>query len=615
MNVKLWTLAGLSATILGGCQDPMSRDVTAELQRQIVEANRRQISAAQPPAPITVAPPDVTLYAAQNPGRLDEISGPGVFANIPLQMGVGLNNAPSPVAALTLEQATRVAAAGNLDIAIAQIQPAISEAAVVQAEAAFDAVFFTDVQAAKIDRPQAAAVLAGGLIGTNTQVADTANLTTGIRKPLFSGGELTVATGFDYSDNETPGLTTRPDPAWTSDILVGITQPLLRNFGEDVNRAQIFLTRNAFLSDALDLHRQLVTTIGDVEATYWNLVAARHTLAIQQRLLGMTEDTQQTLIRRAQFDVNPVQVAQAAAFVELRREEVIRARNNVRLFSDRLKRLLHDPRLPMADETLIVPLDNPMEQPLTFSLLDSITTALRHRSELRQALLSIDDASIRQRVADNQLLPLLTLNAQIQYRGLEDDLPDSYGELFDGDFIEYLVGAQFEQPIGNRAAEAQARQASLARQQSVLAYKRAVQDVVLEVKDALRTVQTAYELIAVTRAGRRAAAENLRALLEREEKGEALTPEFLLDLKLNTQQRLADAEIRELQATVDYNIAIARLYQATGTLLERNQINFDWPKEMFDDASAGNGQQPGNQQGDNNAADRAADQQRMLTAP
>jgi outer membrane protein TolC len=218
-----------------------------------------------------------------------------------------------------------------------------------------------------------------------------------------------------------------------------------------------------------------------------------------------------------------------------------------------------------------------------------VTTALRHRPELRQALLEIDDASIRQRVADNQRLPDLTLNAQMQYRGLDGKLDEAYDELSEADFIDYLVGAQFEQPIGNRAAEAQFRQARLARQQAVLGYKRAVQEVVLEVKTALRDVETSFELIAVTRAARRAAAENLRALLEREEKGEALTPEFLLDLKLNTQQRLADAEIRELQAIVDYNISISRLYQATGTLLERNQIEFAWPQDMFEEDEAGNG--------------------------
>jgi outer membrane protein TolC len=58
-----------------------------------------------------------------------------------------------------------------------------------------------------------------------------------------------------------------------------------------------------------------------------------------------------------------------------------------------------------------------------------------------------------------------------------------------------------------------------------------------------------------------------------EEAGAALTPEFL-DLKLRRQEALANAETREIQAVVDYNVAISAYYQAMGTLLERNGIQF-----------------------------------------
>ena len=52
-----------------------------------------------------------------------------------------------------------------------------------------------------------------------------------------------------------------------------------------------------------------------------------------------------------------------------------------------------------------------------------------------------------------------------------------------------------------------------------------------------------------------------------------LTPEFL-DFKLRREEALAAAELRELQAIIDYNIAVANYYRATGTLLDRNGIDF-----------------------------------------
>ena len=204
-----------------------------------------------------------------------------------------------------------------------------------------------------------------------------------------------------------------------------------------------------------------------------------------------------------------------------------------------------------------------------------MTTALRQRPSLEQALLQIKDASIRQRVADNQRLPLLDLRATVAANGLDPDSgAGALDEAGERNFIDYVIGATFEQPIGNRAAEANYRQRRLARRQSVLQYRDQAQQVVLDVKNALRELVRTYELIGSNRAARRAAADSLRAIEQQEEAGAALTPEFLLDLKLQTQQRLAQAEIDEARALSDYNAAIARLYRAMGTLLDRNGIEF-----------------------------------------
>jgi outer membrane protein TolC len=572
--------------IAGGCADPLSVDSTQALRDQIVSANRRQVQAIEGATTTEPTRDPVEMYLEKDAERvkqLDDISGPRVYLAQELEVGQPLDAKPTQAVTLSLQQAVRKTVTHNLDVQLAQLAPAISQAQIVAAEAVFDAVFFTDFNYANIDEPRPASVVGGFTVGTNSTVQNTADLTTGIRKPLETGGRLEVSSGFDYSNNKTPGFAQSPDPAWTSNLMVGVSQPLLRNFGTYVNRSQIMLARNAHRSDVLDLHNTLLRAASQVEQAYWNLVLLRRQLAIQQRLLKMTIDTRDTIFARAEFDVNPVQKAQAQAFVEARRFDVIRTAAIVRNASDTLKRLINDPELPVSDETLVVPADDPVELPLTYNLLDAVTSALRHRPEVRQALLQIDDASIRQTVADNQRLPLLVLNAQVEYQGLDDDLRGSGDRMTDANFINYILGAQFEAPIGNRAAEADFQRARLQRQSTVLAYRNTAQGVVLEVKQALRDLVTAWRLISVNRSARRAAAENLRALLEREERGEALTPEFLLDLKLSTQQRLADAETREVQSIIDYNNAIARLHQATGTLLEHNQINMQWPTNMFAD--------------------------------
>jgi len=578
-----------------GCADPLSRDSTESLREQIIKAQREEVRAAGDPGARAVQPAEEEIgpFLGDQPGRrelLDEISGPAVRKDTAPEMDLGLDEEPSDTVSLSLRHALRVALRRNLDLRIAQLRPAISQTEVVAAEAAFDAVFFTNAGFSSIDQPRTVPIVQGpsGEVPTGTplNVTDRLNLDTGIRKPLETGGEISVSTGIEHTNNQTPDLRLTPDPATTSTVSLNISQPLLRNFGTLVNRAQIQINRNARRQEVLNLFSDLLDTLGQVEQTYWQLVFSRRRLAIQQELLDRNRETLRTLQERAEFDVNPVQLAQARAFLEQRRSEVIRARQQVRQTSDQLKRLMNDPELPVSGETLIVPTDDPVTVPVEYDLVDAVTTALQRRPEVNQALVEIDSAAIRQAVADNQRLPVLDLNATIEYRGLESGVGSSYEELGEGQFIDYILQGQFEAPIGNRAAEARHRRARIQRQLNVYQYRKTVQEVVQNVKDALRNVRSAWQQIGVNRTARRAAAENLRALQEREEKGEALTPEFLLDLKLQTQQRLANAQISELQAMVDYNIALTNLYQASGTLLKHNQIEMNWPEGIF----AGNGE-------------------------
>ncbi len=586
--------SGLSLTV-GGCVDPLARETTAALRDQILQSQRSQSQAiGQATVQTTTdAPKDSYLSDPQRAEQLDAISGPSLYRDKTPDLDVGLDGKPATTVALSLGQAIRTAVKNNLDIKIASMQPAISEAELAAAEAAFDAIFFTNFNWNKEDRPQQATTLGAVGVGTQQHTADSSQLATGIRKPLETGGTITASTGFDYNKNKTPGLSLTPDPGWITNVRLGIEQPLLRNFGAATNRARIAISRNALRREALGLNAQMLNTVSNVEDAYWQLVLARSTLAVQEELLRKTLETRDLLVKREQFDVTAVQKSQAQSFVENRRAEVITDRQRVREASDRLKKLLNDPSLPLSGETLIVPIDLPVEVPVSFNMLDAVTAAQQKRPELLDAWLGIDDASIRVKVAQNQKLPVLNLNAAAQFNGInrsgsgigaepEGGLGNSYGNMTDGDYIEYVVGVQFEAPLGNREAGAFLRSTRLRKQSAVYEYQKALQEVIQSVKSALRQQQAQYQLIGVARDERRAAAEHLRALEEREKNIEGLTPEFL-DLKLRAQQARASAELREYQAMADYNIALMRVQLAMGTLLEHNQIDLAWPDGMFAD--------------------------------
>ena len=130
----------------------------------------------------------------------------------------------------------------------------------------------------------------------------------------------------------------------------------------------------------------------------------------------------------------------------------------------------------------------------------------------------------------------------------------------------------FEQPIGNRAAEAGYRSSRLQRISAITAYNKGLQRAILEVKESMRNVATSAELVSANKSFRIAQAENLRALQVEEETLSGLTPTFL-NLKLQTQAGLANARIAEFTSAVNFNTSLASLYLAAGTTLEMHQIS------------------------------------------
>jgi len=565
------------AVLLHGCSHPLQRQAEQDMHEQLIASNRAYLQAVAPGPVVELgrAPSEVEAELTdERRAELDKMSGPNAYQGQPLPLGADLmSQTNTQTVAMTLHDAIHLAAKNNLQVQFAQFQPTINRAQLDQAHAAFDAVFFSNFNFNKLDTPQPSSL--PGLDAFGSVQSDNRKLDTGIRKTLTTGGQITASTSFGRNSRDPSFFAV--ETFYETDVMVSLTQPILRNFGTDVNKAQIHLTQNAQQQAVQDLRLQIITTTLETEQAYWSLVFARQRLLIQQRLLERTQADRNQLKQRQNFDVNPVRLTEANSFVELRRADVIRARQQVGLASDQLKRLINSPDLPVAGETLILPVDTAADLPLKYSLIDAVTTALRYRPELQQAVSQIDDASIRQRVADNQRLPQLDIAATASFNSIGDDVGDSYSNLGDGEFIDYIVTAQFEVPIGNRGPEALYHEQKLARHAAVINYQRLAQEVVLDVKDALRNLYTTYQLIGATRAARRAASDNLRALEEQEDAGVALTPEFLLDLKLSTQERLANAEVQEIQALTDYNTAISNFYRAMGTLLQRNGIDIANP--------------------------------------
>ena len=565
-------LAGVIALVAWGCTTPEEdRPELQGLRRSMDAAVTRELAKApesDPLKPVTRPTPEVFAELQERRAQLDSM-GPQISkAGAGLELGVDLYGKPYPEVMLSLQDAMRMAVKNNLGVQGSRLQQGVTQAELVAAQAAFDANFVAGTQG--ISQNQPTQNFGGFLPSDFSNQFKQWSFSSGIQSATVTGGTFNVGMESTYSRLYPENLYSN-NPAWINSLQVGLSQPLLRGFGTDVNMAQIRLARNNDRRSLQQLRQSLLNLCRDVEINYWQLVQARQRVVSAQWLVRVGVEVRDVLAKRRAFDTTQAQYADAVAKVEDRKSQVIRAQRDVTAAVDRMKVLLNDPSLPVGDETMIVPTDFMVDQALVFSLRDAISTAVEQSPGITQALLGVDDASIRQVVADNGRLPNLNLNAQMQYNGLEQGYGDSWQELAEAGFVNYLVGLSFSQPIGNRAPEANYRRARLQRSQAVLAYRSAVQNSIFSVKDALRGVDAQYRLIEQTRAYRLAQAENLRALLVDEQTIATLTPEFLA-LKFQRQQELASAQVQEIQSLVDYNGSIAQLWNAMGTGLQMNRV-------------------------------------------
>jgi len=516
----------------------------------------------------------------QNLEAADKMSGADAYADQPLDAGDSLLTADvdAPTVVLDLRSAIRKAIEQNIDLRVARLTPQISEEQRLQAEAVFDTVLFGSANFTELDTPQPPGAIPG-LSGD--QQSDSRTLTTGIRKDLTTGGTLTAQAQASRAQ-QSPSFF-GVSRFYDADVLVQLEQPLLRGFGSDVTRANIELAGIANQADEAALQQTMIDLALAVERTYWQLVAARKSLLIQQRLQERTTQMRDKLEPRIGFDLLLADLNEVNARVDQRYADVLRAQQNVRSLSDQLKRLINDPELPVIKESLLEPSDKPADSPITFSLLDQVTTALQQRPEIESALLAIDDADVRRVVADNAQLPILNLVASATSNGLDvNNGGDALGNTLDFDYIDYALGVQFERPFGNASAQSVFKQRTLERQRALENYRSQAQFVTLEVKDALRSVGTNYRLIATTRSQRRASALSLEVAaiqLEQGGRNEAETFTTRVDRVLSRQDALAQAELAETQALSDYMIAISELKRATGTSLDQAGVEVESPAE------------------------------------
>jgi outer membrane protein TolC len=384
-----------------------------------------------------------------------------------------------------------------------------------------------------------------------------------------------LVTGANYDLNYSPTRTFVAgqntflfNPGYTSGLALTLTQPLLRNFGVDINKTFIHIAQNNAKVEEHVFRDRVLTVIATVEQSYWELVFVNENLKVAQLALKAAEELLASNRAKAKAGVMAiVDVLQAQAAVASRVEQVLLAEKAIRDQEDQFRRLLNPSEEELRQDLRLIPVDKPLQALEAISLEEALDTALQRRPEILQASKNVETSELNTQFAKNQLLPNLSFQGTSGMAGLGRDPSDMFNKGFSGDFYNYGAGLVLSYPLGNRAATSQYNKRQLEGRNARVTLQSIRQQVIVNVREAVRRVQTDFKRIETTRSARIMAEKQLQAEQQRLNVGLSTT-RFVLDF----QRDLATAQGNELRAVVDYNKSLSNLARVKATTLDRYQI-------------------------------------------
>lgn len=466
---------------------------------------------------------------------------------------------------LTLQEAILLALSNNIDIKVERLLPQIAETDVEAQKSVFDPAVTTDVSQGA-SRQQSPSPALSVIAGAVEPFENTVNVGAGIGKKFTTGTSAELR--FENDRLSSNSAIQRFNPSWDNDLTLSVIQPLLKDFGRQFNLGQIVIAKNNKSISDLQFRKRVIDIITAVKQAYWDLVLALELLDVSKQAVRQAKELEE--INRAKVEAGqlaPIDVVEAEAGVAAREEAVILDEDTIGDVEDRLKALLNlDGTAAALRPLTIIPTDRPTDAEIRLSLAEEVETALTNRPDYLQAETELKNRLLSVKLAKNQVLPRVDVVASAGVSGLAGRYGDALEEM-DGDFYDLRIGLRFEYPLGNRAAKSHLIRRKLEQQEVELRLADLEKNIALEVREAIRQVQTDFKRIKTTRVSRRLNEKKLEAQEAKFEVGISTTKD-VLDFQID----LAFARSRESEAILDYNKSLVRLYQLLGTTLEENGI-------------------------------------------
>ncbi len=487
---------------------------------------------------------------------------------------------------LTEEDAVRLALAGNVDINVLRYNPYHSLWGVEGSRSVLNPTIQFSSNMNRLVTPSTSALQGG------TTLLSLSNLySVDIHKPFAPGLD------FDFNFNTTRARTnsifSSLNPSITSTWSIGITQHLLKDFGNISRTRFLTIARNnydvtleGFISGATEIITRVLNA-------YWELVFNDEDIKVKEASLNLARTVlDQTRIQAEVGTMSSLDVLQAEAEVAGRNQQVIVSRNSRRITEDQLKKLISSQLDPGRIVATIVPASRPEEpEAPPRSATEAIERALEVRPEVKQLLINQETNKLQVEYARNQLRPTLDFVAGYSQNGLGGDtiirdysgglfgapiigfVPGGFGDslnsLFSGRNLGYTFGLTFRVPIGNDQARASSAQAQIAYKQGEENLRSLRQQIALEVRQAFDAMELNRSSVEAADVTVRYQQQRLQGEQDKYMLG-ASTTRFILEAQRdlqNAQSILLQAKIDWIKSRIAFDKAMGNTFDAHNIIL------------------------------------------------
>jgi outer membrane protein TolC len=428
---------------------------------------------------------------------------------------------------------------------------------------------------------------------------------TQLSKQTATGSQFFLRNFTDYNDNNAPG--NQWNSAWNSNIEAQVRQPLLQGAGTDFNRIAgpnstignvngVLVARvNAKMSQA-EFELGLRDFLSNVVNAYWDLyfayrdldakVKARdaalevwqkydadqnqtkdRVLLAHEQYLRLDELVQNSLTGKQNYGTRTYNGTQGGTF---------QPTSGVHVAERRLRLMMG---MPITDNRLIRPSDEPKITEMVFNWDAVMCEALDRRPELKRQRLKVRRREMELIATRNFLKPRLDATGLYRLRGFGHNLAgfgvndnsangdlgsSAWGNLLNANYQEWQLGFEFSMALGMRQAHAavHAAELQLARERTILAEQE--RQVVHDLTNSLAEFDRAYSVSINNLQRFKTTSQVIDILLQRLKSNETVDFDRLLD----AQRRMVDAESSFYLSQVEFEIATKNVYYERNALLD-----------------------------------------------